>query len=434
MKARRVITEGTHFRYEDGGYYYPFGTTVYALIHQADELVEQTLVSLKNSPFNKVRMCVFPKHYEYNRNEPPYFPFEKKTDGSWDLRTPCEAFWNRLDRLVGRLGEMGIQVDLILFHPYDRWGFAKLTMEEKKQYLRMAVEHLGHWLHLWWSLANEYDVLPGMEERDWKELEKYLAQLDHGRHLLSNHNWGRFYDFKSSAVTHVCVQSSMVHEVAKLQQKYQKPVIYDEMCYEGNVPQGWGNLSAFELVNRFWCVVSQGGYATHGECFMDENDVLWWAKGGVLKGESPERIAWLREITESFPSPLEPVEMPRMGGAETDMDEEDKKRMFDMLPEEVRMFAIAASKLDNEDKFRMELSMASYEGHCGNEVFLKYFARTCPCSHTLELPEDGAYRIEVLDVWNMTRRVAFEKACGTVQVPLPAKEGMALLAVKRRKI
>ena len=68
----------THFEYEDGTLFVPFGTTVYALAHQEDALVEQTLASLKAAPFNKVRMCVFPKHYDYNHNEPPYYAFEKK--------------------------------------------------------------------------------------------------------------------------------------------------------------------------------------------------------------------------------------------------------------------------------------------------------------------------------------------------------------------
>lgn len=36
--------------------------------------------------------------------------------------------------------------------------------------------------------------------------------------------------------------------------RYGKPVIYDEMGYEGNLQQNWGNLSAFEVVNRFWDV------------------------------------------------------------------------------------------------------------------------------------------------------------------------------------
>ena len=74
----------THFEHEDGTLFIPVGTTVYALAHQEDSLVEQTLASLGAAPFNKVRMCVFPKHYDYNHNEPPYYAFEKKADGSWD--------------------------------------------------------------------------------------------------------------------------------------------------------------------------------------------------------------------------------------------------------------------------------------------------------------------------------------------------------------
>ncbi|MCA5963836.1 hypothetical protein LC724_30520 [Blautia sp. RD014234] len=68
--------------------------------------------------------------------------------------------------------------------------------------------------------------------------------------------------------------------------RYGKPVIYDEMGYEGNLQQNWGNLSAFEVVNRFWCVYTQGAYASHGETYYAEHEVLWWAKGGRLKGRA----------------------------------------------------------------------------------------------------------------------------------------------------
>lgn len=51
-----VRAVGTHFEYEDGTVFHPFGTTVYALAHQEEDLIRQTLDSLKNSPFNKVRM------------------------------------------------------------------------------------------------------------------------------------------------------------------------------------------------------------------------------------------------------------------------------------------------------------------------------------------------------------------------------------------
>lgn len=83
----------THFEFADGTLFIPFGTTVYALASQEDALVEQTLESLKNAPFNKVRMCVFPKDYDYNKNEPPYYAFEKNADGSWNTARPNIAFW-----------------------------------------------------------------------------------------------------------------------------------------------------------------------------------------------------------------------------------------------------------------------------------------------------------------------------------------------------
>ena len=41
-----VKPDGTHFRYADGTWFYPFGTTVYALSHQEDSLVEQTFETL----------------------------------------------------------------------------------------------------------------------------------------------------------------------------------------------------------------------------------------------------------------------------------------------------------------------------------------------------------------------------------------------------
>ena len=73
-----------HFGYEDGTPYFPFGTTCYAWIHQGDELEEQTLETLESAGFNKLRMCVFPKDYIFNKNEPVYYPFERDGD-KWDF-------------------------------------------------------------------------------------------------------------------------------------------------------------------------------------------------------------------------------------------------------------------------------------------------------------------------------------------------------------
>ena len=89
----RVQAKGTHFSYEDGTPFYPFGTTCYAWTSQEDALVEETLFTLKTTPFNKIRMCIFPKHMPYNHNEPPYFPFEKERTrrGSGIWKSPTSA-------------------------------------------------------------------------------------------------------------------------------------------------------------------------------------------------------------------------------------------------------------------------------------------------------------------------------------------------------
>ncbi len=40
------------------------------------------------------------------------------------------GFWDQLDKILSELNELGIEADLILFHPYDRWGFSKMTEAE----------------------------------------------------------------------------------------------------------------------------------------------------------------------------------------------------------------------------------------------------------------------------------------------------------------
>ena len=412
----------THFEYEDGAKYLPFGTTIYALAHQTEDIIEQTLASLAEAPFNKVRHCIFPKHYDYNHNDPEFYPFEKNEEGKWDVHRPCLAYWKHFEEIITRLGEMGIETDLILFHAYDRWGFAFLDMEECRVYLDYVMRRFAAYPYIWWSMANEYDIMFNHTIEDWYEIERIITEQDPYHHLLSNHNCMKLYDFSRPAMTHCCVQTIAMYKADEWQKRYQKPVVFDECCYEGDLQHEWGNISGFEMVNRFWCACAKGAYVTHGETYLDDNDVLWWAKGGKLKGESPQRIAYLRELMYSLPSYLtnwdEPFWEDFENATETKTDSVEENPFFKLM-----------GSLDGENKEIIQMKNNQYNGCCGDEVFLKYYARQCARVSSIHLPKDKKYRIEVIDVWDMTRETLIEEASGTTELKLPGKEGIAVLAV-----
>ena len=50
--------------------------------------------------------------------------------------------------------------------------------------------------------------------------------------------------------------------------------------------------------------------------------------------------------------------------------------------------------------------------------------------YALPLPEDKYYRVELIDVWNMTRQVLREDASGSTLLQLPGEEGLAVLATR----
>ena len=56
----------------------------------------------------------------------------------WDFARFDPAFWRHFERRVGQLRDLGIEADLILFHPYDRWGFATMDAESDDRYLQLC--------------------------------------------------------------------------------------------------------------------------------------------------------------------------------------------------------------------------------------------------------------------------------------------------------
>ena len=413
-----VTAQNQTFRYADGSRYFPFGTTCYGWIHQNEEIRRQTLETLSRSPFNKLRMCLFPKYMVYNEGEPEQFPFQKRADGSWDVQSPNEAFWEMLEKALRDLDKLGIEADLILFHPYDHWGFATMSREDSLTYLCYCVRRLSPFKNIWWSLANEYDILPGKTEEDWEAFAACIRQEDPYGHLLSIHNCCQPYPDRDW-MTHCSIQTNHCRQALTLGWEYKKPIVIDECGYEGNIEFTWGNLSGFELVNRFWTTLACGGYCTHGETFFRDDRILWWGKGGTLRGKSVSRIAFARNLLESLPGVPEAMMGtlsmdPNGGGADSSMAAFGEAMM--RMPEAARTAYIA------------ELIPMVF----GNQDYrIYYLGRSCPAWLDVQCPRKGTYKVEIIDVWEMTRTPVGE-VTETGRVTLPGKEGIAVLLTGRK--
>lgn len=355
-----------HFGYADGTSYVPVGTTCYSWAFAEDAREEETLRTLAASPFNKLRMCVLPQDFAFDHGAPPRFPYPGRPPRAWDLTRFNPDYFRHLELRIGQLRDLGIEADLILFHPYDRrWGFSNLGPAEDERYVRYVVARFAAYRNVWWSLANEYDFIRTKREPEWDRLFQIVAAADPYHHLRSIHNGAMIYNDTHPWVTHASIQNGAAVEdpdrAELYRDVYRKPVVYDEVKYEGDAPARWGHLTAEELVLRFWSGAVAGTYVEHGEIF-DRGGHSWLADGGRLAGRSPPRIAFLRQVMEDAP-----------GG-----------------------------EIDPIDKWQDERT-----GGRAGEYYLIYFGRRSPGRWPFALYKEGLregmkFRAEVLDTWNMT--------------------------------
>lgn len=373
-----VRADGHRFVAADGTPFAPVGTTAYVWTLQEEGLQERTLASLAWAPFNKVRMGLFPKDFLYNSNEPERYPFERTEEG-WDPEHFDTAYFQHLEERIARLADLGIEADVILFHPYDRWGFSAMGENTDARYTSYVVRRLAAFRNVWWSLANEYDLLTSKDDGDWNRLGELVVREDHVGHPLSIHNWVDIFDYSAPWATHASIQGGgyrMGELVAGWRSQWPKPIVVDEFGYEGDLDQGWGNLTAEEVVRRFWEGTMAGGYLTHGETFYADDDVIFWAKGGELRGESLPRIAFLRGLVEASPTG-----------------------------------SIAPLPGDWD---------ASWAGVAGEYILIS-FGGARPRFRDVPVPEGMTARIDVIDGWNMTIDTVPGEHTGTVRVELPAR-------------
>ena len=130
-----------------------------------------------------------------------------------------------------------------------------MPAEVDDRYVRYLVSRLAAYRNVWWSLSNEYDFNKQKKETDWDRMFQVLQAADPYVHLRSIHNGFHIYNYTKPWVTHASIQNgSAVEDAGRAElyrDVYRKPVVYDEVKYEGNIWKRWGNLSAKEMVFRF---------------------------------------------------------------------------------------------------------------------------------------------------------------------------------------
>ena len=218
----------------------------------------------------------------------------------WPFSRLNPVYFQRFEKNLTRMLEIGIEADVILFRPYDngRWGFDAMDAETIDRFVRYAVARLAAFRNVWWSLANENSFMRRFTDSDWDRLFQLVQNKDPYGHLRSIHNAEVLYDYRKPWVNHVSLQYyNAVREfgaAALVRDICRKPVIHDEINYEGNIDRRWGQLTAEEMVHRFWLACIGGTYATHGEAYQDPDAATWITAGGVLRGAALLALRILR--------------------------------------------------------------------------------------------------------------------------------------------
>lgn len=405
-----VSARGQAFVYADGTYYQPVGTTSYAWTHSTAQRQAETIEAMRQSRFNKLRFCIFPNNSVNER--PELYPFHLVSEGRdakgketfvWDFSRFNPAFFRHIEQCILSLKSIGCEADVILFTPYDDglWGFDRMTMENNRRYLRYIVARLSAYSNVWWSMANEWDLVRARQHDEWIEMSRLVAESDPYHHLLSIHGGtAKYINYTLPWFTHASIQDQgplyNIEGATTVRNIYHKPILFDEVCYEGDHESRWAQLSGQEMIERMWNGILGGTYVTHGECFCTDPDYYtgfaFLATGGKFKGTSPARIGFMRDILEAMPHPMQ----------------------------------LADNSWDPQ-------TSSGGDGH-----YLIYFGHERPREWAFSLPAKNAtyprlmggeqFKVEIIDTWNMTVTPCRETF--TVK-PAPAKR---VVDVKGRKV
>jgi hypothetical protein len=200
----------------------------------------------------------------------------------------------------------------------------------------------------------------------WDRLGEFVKATDPYGRLRSIHNWRELYDYGKPWITHASIQNgAAVLDDARAEifrSVWKKPVIFDEVRYQGDMAVRWGDMSPQIALMGFWHGLVAGTYVGHGETWRGADGRTWIERGGSLSEGAVRRLAFLKAVMEAGPRPgLDPI-----------------------------------------DKW--------WERHLGGQVgqyYLRYFGEAAPTSWAVKLPKDGLkggerFAVDVLDTWNCT--------------------------------
>lgn len=186
--------------YADGTRYRPLTTT-------CEQLTDDAVKALADSPFNRVRTSVTAD----------------------------------IEARVAELQRAGIEVELLL---------AGLDIS--------FVSRMAAYRNVWWSLPPRPESV---------EDARLIAEYDYGHHPLTVHAEPRGFDFGIPALTHLSLSMDNMRSVSRLREDYRKPIFVDYCGCEGDAPRPDHSLPAAEMVRRVWEGTIRGGHVGHGECY-----------------------------------------------------------------------------------------------------------------------------------------------------------------------
>ena len=240
--------------------------------------------------------------------------------------------------------------------------------------------------------------MPDKSVADWERIAQCVCERDPYRHLRSIHNCGSFYDYARPWITHCSIQRQDIYRTAEnvniWRQAYRKPVVLDEIAYEGDIPYGWGNLTGEEMLRRFWECALRGGYPGHGETLLNKENRLWWSHGGALRGESWKRFGFLLEM------------MRRMPGGWIKPSEREGYDEICAVPED---WSLRRNNVE--------------------ACYLYYYSFMRPAFRNFHIDDTTRFRVSVLDTWEATER-DLGVMSGAFRVDLPAKPYMAIMLTR----